>query len=347
MSIYSIPVSGPDPRLAMLRALTVKSRAHLTRIWTTLRIGLGRATRFARATASTALAALGHPAGYHAVRYSLRTVSTTAVGLLRRGFELLGRGLRALGRLAHDGLAAVAPGVADTVASTLGRVITAPARTVTRTALAWIADAGQLLWSLSGTSLVRTITTRTAQAASIVLGIHTLTHGAVSARIVQALPWAMDAIVTMTNPAWALAAVGIAFTTAMALAALRVLRHPSLDPDPDELQSPGGLDLATPNLPTGPRRLSAEQDYRPLIASLNIEITPDGTVLVHGIPDHIPVDLGAQLAEIAADAATARLERILLHRAVPTRDDRRLLTKVARDAVRVHTRRLTQQHASA
>jgi hypothetical protein len=45
------------------------------------------------------------------------------------------------------------------------------------------------------------------------------------------------------------------------------------------------------------------------------------------------------VAKIAADAATARLEKVLLHRAIPNRDDRRLLTKSAREALRADGRR--------
>ena len=71
-----------------------------------------------------------------------------------------------------------------------------------------------------------------------------------------------------------------------------------------------------------------------IAAKLNVEVAPDGSVLVHGIPEELPAEVGLQVAQIAAQAATIRLERILLHRATPNRDDRRLLTKVAREAVR-------------
>jgi hypothetical protein len=40
--------------------------------------------------------------------------------------------------------------------------------------------------------------------------------------------------------------------------------------------------------------------------------------------------------------AEARLEKVLLHRPVPNRDDRRLLTKTAREAVRAEGRRLAR-----
>jgi hypothetical protein len=65
-------------------------------------------------------------------------------------------------------------------------------------------------------------------------------------------------------------------------------------------------------------------------------------VLVHGIPGDLPDEVGLRVAKIAADAAAARLEKVLLHRAVPNRDDKRLLTKVAREAVRTQARRVAK-----
>ena len=113
--------------------------------------------------------------------------------------------------------------------------------------------------------------------------------------------------------------------------------------------------VATP--PPGPREsplvdpgtpvLVAEQwktarpdyDLERIAAQVNVEESPDGSVLVHGIPVELPDEVGHQVAKIAADAATARLEKVLLHRAIPNRDDRRLLTKSAREALRADGRR--------
>ena len=53
----------------------------------------------------------------------------------------------------------------------------------------------------------------------------------------------------------------------------------------------------------------------------------------------VPEEVGLEVAHIAGDAATARLEKILLHRPVLTRDDRRLLVKAAREALRAEGRR--------
>lgn len=73
---------------------------------------------------------------------------------------------------------------------------------------------------------------------------------------------------------------------------------------------------------------------REVAAHLNVEVTPDGSVVVHVIPDTLPDDVGLRVAEVAAKAATERLERIFMRKPFVNRDDRRLLTKVAREAVR-------------
>jgi len=76
---------------------------------------------------------------------------------------------------------------------------------------------------------------------------------------------------------------------------------------------------------------------------VNVGVAPDGSVLVHGNPGELLDDVGLQVAKIAADAATARLEKVPLHRAVPNRDDKRLPPKTAREALRAHARKTAKR----
>lgn len=78
----------------------------------------------------------------------------------------------------------------------------------------------------------------------------------------------------------------------------------------------------------------AAVDLDEVAATVTIEVAPDGTVTVHGIPDTLPREDGQRIADLAAKAAEKHLERILRTRRAPNRDDRRLLTKVAREAIR-------------
>ena len=82
-------------------------------------------------------------------------------------------------------------------------------------------------------------------------------------------------------------------------------------------------------------------DLREVAAHLNVEVAQDGAVVVHGIPEGVQDEVGLRVAQVAAQAARARLERILLHKSSLSRDDRRLLTRVARQAVMVQRRVLT------
>ena len=74
-------------------------------------------------------------------------------------------------------------------------------------------------------------------------------------------------------------------------------------------------------------------------SKVNVEIQRDGSVVVTGIPDSVPADLGQAVAEIALDAAMQHIHRTLPVRPNPSRDDRRLFTKTARDAIRAEAQR--------
>ncbi|HEY5136594.1 MAG TPA: hypothetical protein VIJ41_12435 [Candidatus Nanopelagicales bacterium] len=87
------------------------------------------------------------------------------------------------------------------------------------------------------------------------------------------------------------------------------------------------------------RENTSDYDLERIAAQVQVEVAADGSVLVHGVPGDLPEEVGLEVAHIAADAATARLEQILLHRSVLTRDDRRLLVKTAREALRAEGRR--------
>ena len=54
----------------------------------------------------------------------------------------------------------------------------------------------------------------------------------------------------------------------------------------------------------------------------------------------MPEQLRGHVARIATDAAVARMRRTLRARPTPSRDDRRLFTKAAREAVAAEARRL-------
>jgi hypothetical protein len=213
----------------------------------------------------------------------------------------------------------------------LQKAVTAPILGAARTAAVWVESAGELVWMLASTDLVRTCTTRAALAAVTLISVHALTQGALASRIVQALPWTMVAVITMTNPTRALMFVAGTMLIAMGVAAARLARQ--IRPEPPTANE--GV-AAVPN--TG---FEAEvlTDLSIIAGKVNVETQRDGSIVVTGIPDTVPTDLGQVVAEIALDAAMRQIRRTLPVRPVPSRDDRRLFTKAARDAIRAEAAR--------
>lgn len=347
MSTYSIAVSGPDPRLAFLRALAYRASGFAGRFLTSVKLVLTRGSQLVRTASTAALALIGSEAGYQLVRHAIRTVITTTAKVLKAGLGLLGRGLRFLGRLASKAISVVSPHAAEVVHDTIKTWIVEPLASAATVVTTWTMNVAHALWELSDTALVKTITIRAAQAAGLLLAVHSITQGGAASRVVRALPWAMEAVLTLTNPVRALLLVTGAFVAGLAFAAFRLLdRADGPNPEqPDQAQD-RLVDPSTPSLVAQPRK-TAQPDYdlERIAAQVNVEVTPDGSVLVHGIPTELPEEIGHQVAKIAADAATARLEKVLLHRPVPNRDDRRLLTKCAREAVRAGGRRAARPAA--
>jgi hypothetical protein len=99
----------------MLRALAIKAGQYTHHVLTGVRVALTTGQQVLRTAATTALAFLGSDTGYQLVRHTVRRVITTAARIVRAGLGLLGRALRAFGRLVSRGIALVSPATATTV----------------------------------------------------------------------------------------------------------------------------------------------------------------------------------------------------------------------------------------
>lgn len=342
MSTYSIPVTGPDPRLAFLRALALKAAHCAGQLLATVKIALTRGTQLVRTASTTALAIIGSDTGYQLVRAAV-LVAVAAAAKVGRGLAgFLGRGLRFLGRTALQGIALISPSAAQVADTHVREWVIQPVTRVIETVTTGVANVAAVLWELSDHALVRSVTVRAAQAAGLVLAVHSLTQGAAAARVVRALPWLMDVVVTVTSPVKVLVLVAAAFAAALAICAVRLLNSDG-GPEPTEPAASAAtspVDPATAALVAEPRPASQPgYDMAGIAAHVNVEVMPDGSIVVHGIPDDLPEHIALEVAHIAADAATRRLRKILVHRPQPNRDDRRLLTKTAREAVRLEARR--------
>ena len=210
--------------------------------------------------------------------------------------------------------------------------------------------AGTLSWALAHTTLVRTAVTVAASTASAVFVVHTLTQGLVAVRIVQAAPVLMTAMVWATSPWRTLALVGIAAGAAMLIALARLVHATRHDhtPRPDGDPQPPCPSAGKPPVAVVAEPAAAPVpviDWDAVAASVRIEITNDGSVLVHGIPNSIPTEYGEVIAQIATGAALKHWRRTRTSRPCPSRDDRRLFTKAAKEAVRNHAQATRKQAA--
>ena len=349
MSTYSMTVTGPNARLTMIKGWFAGLAAHARSWWHTATRSITRTTTAVKGIAKVALGAIGSTTGYALTtgiaQSAVRTVWRGLKWVASKTSRLLGRATRTL----YTVTGLVSPAAAALLEDTVERFIVEPLLNTGLWFDGWISNIGNVTIDLMATGLVRTVTTKAAQGFAIILSIHTITRGALAAKIVQAVPWAMDAVVWATNPMVALGVVGAVFVGGIIVAGLSLLwgsRPEDDDDDPDERP----IDIVTDPEPepqeepaTNLEQLVIPWDMADIAAHLRIEVTVDGSIVVHGIPDALPRDVGEQVATIAAEAAVARLERILPHRQTLNRDDRRLLTKVARQAVRAEALR---QHAA-
>ena len=276
--------------------------------------------------------------GYAALTGAVRTAT-------RGAWKAVTAVARSVGRSARFGSGLVtlavgyvsAPGADFTLR--LADTIAEPVVNSCRRIDASVRGLGDLAWALAHTTLVRTTVTLSASVASGVFVVHTLTQGLLAVKIVRAMPWLMTAVVWATSPWRTLALVGAAGVAAMLIALARLIRSTQDDEAPDP--EPPVAAAGTRPVAVAPGQAPAPMpviDWDAVAASVRIEISNDGSVVVVGIPNSIPRQYGEVIARIATDAALKHWNRTRVSRPTPSRDDRRLFTKAAKEAVRNHAR---------
>jgi hypothetical protein len=337
---YSVPISGPSARLAMLRTIAMKAAGIAKNAWAHTRTVLATASRLPKSVAVTVASVLATRTGYTTLTRIARAVLSTAWNGLTRLLRGAGRAARTTANTVPLVVGFLSPTGADL---TLG-IIDTLARTVTR----WfdkfdglVRGVGELAWGLAHTRLVRSTVTTAASMASAVFVVHTLTQGLLAVKIVQAMPWLMTAVVWATNPWRTLALVGVAGLTAMGVALVRLIQGsrgmaedaPEFDPEP-----PATEQVPFTVVPDPEPIVEPVIDWDAVVSSVRVEITNDGSVVVVGIPNSVPREYGEVIARIATEAALKHWNRTRVSRPCPSRDDRRLFTKAAKEAVRNYAR---------
>ena len=334
---YSVPVSGPSPHLVMLRAVLLKAAAIARNAWHGTRTSLRLAGQLPRSAAVTVSSLLATTSGYTALTGTVRTIARAAwngLFAVARGVGKLARKTAGLVTMAVGYLSPVGADWTLRVTDTIADRITGAARVVDGA----VRGAGDLAWALAHTTLVRTAVTVAASTASAVFVVHTLTQGLLAFRIVQAMPSLMTAVVWATDPWRTLTLVAAVAGAAMSIGLARLIH--TVTPDNEEPEPPtpaAGKKSVQPAPEPQPRPTVVPMvDFDKVAASVTIEITNDGSVVVHGIPDEVPREYGEVIAQIATDAALKHWRRTRTSRPTPSRDDRRLFTKAAKEALRKH-----------
>ncbi len=147
----------------------------------------------------------------------------------------------------------------------------------------------------------------------------------------------MNTVIAVTDPVGALAFVTGTAAAGMAIALVQLLRQLRTQPEDPSPAAPA-MDTPRPQ-PVPDLDPDVLTDLAVIAGKVNVEIQRDGSVMVTGIPNTVPEDLGQAVAEIALDAAMRHIRRTLPVRPNPSRDDRRLFTKAAREAVRAEAAR--------
>lgn len=331
---YSVHVSGPSPHLAFLRAVLLKISGVLQSAWATARLIISAAARLPGAVATAVTATMSNEAGY-----------SNVIGGIRGFFGWVWKGVSSVARFAGGLFGKIAraattlvghvsPAGADFLHA-LTNAIGARFTSIATTIDSLVRTVGEVLWLLLNTTMVRTASTVAAGIAAAVMVIHEASSGVVATWLAQQVPSLVNAIAWMTNPWLCLAAVAACTVTAMGVAFLRLL-HASKESTADV---EGGPDDPDDGASVGDswdqwKEQLGDLDLDAVVSSLHISIAPDGSVIVDGIPPEIPASLRKKVAQVAADAAVRQWERTARKRRTPSRDDRRLFTKAARDAVR-------------
>jgi hypothetical protein len=263
-------ISGPNPKLAMLRALALRSAFLARQSWHGLRAAGRSIAKAPGWMGQVVLSVLSTPAGYT----SAVTLTSTGVRVVLRGADVA---IRAVGRLAAIATGTACAAVGSVIPAWRSALIVAHADAVDRInhvyeqATTTIARFADRVRSAAHTGLVQTVATRAAAVTSALLVLHVLTKGAIALHLVQLVPAAAAMVAWLTSP-W-LAVFGVLSVTAAVLAYA--------------LWATSRVDLAD--------------------LDMAVEISADGSITVTGIPDQLSPGAQEQAVREASTTALSAL----------------------------------------
>ena len=342
-SLHAEYVSGPSSMLAFLRALYLKITGAVRSAWSHIKVIFSASVRIPGSLATAVTSMASSRRGYETVIGAIKGFFRALWRGINRVGQIAGRVTSRMARMVVTAVGHVSPEAADALYGALVTARTTIHRIAARIDTV-VTTVGDVLWMLLNTTVVRAVSTAVAGVSAAILVLHDATRGAFAAWLVNVLPAAHRFITWITNPWWSLAAVVASTFAAMGLALVRLL----LMSHRGEGSGGNGPDgpAAEANWSTWQESLDDEA-LDSLVKDLHVSVAPDGSVTVSGIPDWVPVNLRNHLAKVASEAVIKQWQRTVRQRPTPSRDDRRLFTKVARDAVRGYASGPTSRHRQA
>lgn len=320
---------APNPAMAMLRAVILKSQGLLRAAWSNTRIVLRFAGSLPATLISAATTLLSTSTGYTLVRRAVKTAVTTVAGSIKTAGGFLSRIASTAGRILLAPVGLVSSSAAAkirTIGTIVGAVVTQAARQAGET----ISSFGRTCWQISHDAFVRSATVT---AAAVSPGLSLLTKIGVTKN------WSLLAASFITTVA--IISGIITYWRRRKTHANQPAQRPEGKPEDHKPDEESGEETDPTSEVSAITALPAleDLDWDAIAASVYIEITPQGALLVHGIPETVPEPYVDTVADIASTAAVAQLRRTIRSRPTPSRDDKRLFTKVAKEALRSQAHR--------
>lgn len=328
---YTEHVSGPSPFVALLRAVYLKVVGVIRSAWSQARVLLSASLRLPGSVAVATMSMLSSNTGYASVTRGIRGFFSGIWRGITKCVRFVGRVLGVTTKAVVTLVGHVSPTAANVLYG-LFRGVSAKVEGVASRIDGVVRAVGEVLMMLLNTGMVRAVSTTVAGLAAGLLMVHEATSGALAAWIIDQVPGMLNLVRGVTNPWISLAVVVLSTAAAMGLAFLRLLNAGK-----PRTQGPDDQGPDDPAVASDWHRWQGsidEEALESLVSGLHVSVAPDGSVSVSGIPDWVPANLRSHLAKVAADAALKQWERTIRTRPNPNRDDRRLFTKAARDAVR-------------
>lgn len=219
-SPHSRIISGPNVKIAMLRALAQRAAATAPIVWQWVKRGAALVARTPGWIGHATLGVLSTPAGYSAATQLVGAGVKTCWRLLDRAACLVGRGIATVTGLAASSVRHIAPTLGQAFVAAHADAVDA-VNALHEQVVKRVSSLGQQVERLAQYSLVKTTATRTAAAASGLLALHLVTRGLLASQALLVAPSLAGLVVALTSPWWLLAAVmGVTIGTIMAVAYL-------------------------------------------------------------------------------------------------------------------------------